>query len=197
MTLKIILGEFHDVASYKYMKKITKFLSKHNMLDVMLQENAFNYELLKRKDIEGRLESEDYMISYLHYEIALENNLPVIGIDIDPNDPVHSVGLVKSFKKREDRMLKVLKDQSKKYNVILTVGDTHLRSYVTQALGRSSPLYKAFKNDVDAYIIRSDRREIDFDLPKNTYTYKDFYELIKTEEFINKYSREERKILLK
>lgn len=197
MTLKIILGESHDMNSYRYIKKITKFLSKYNMLDVMLQENAFNYELLRRNDIEYKIKQEDYMVSYLHYEIALENDLPVFGIDIDPEDPEHKTELARSFKIREDRMLKVLKTQSKKYNVILTVGDTHLRSFVTRALGRSSPLYRTFKNDADAYIIRGDKREIDFDLPKNTYTYKDFYELIQTEEFIKKYSREERKILLK
>lgn len=199
MALKVILGDAHDMNSYRKIKEIVNKLCKHNMVDYFLQENAFNYVLKTKKEIEDKIKNEDYMISNLHYEIALYNNLPIIGIDLQPDSKTFKEKLVKQFQVREDAMKATCNTYAFKGPFVLTVGDTHLRTKQTMELGRASPLYTSYRYNKDTYIIRADKREIDIKLKTGPrlLTYDEFLLLLGTEEFIKKYSRSYRTTNLK
>lgn len=198
MSLKIIMGESHTMHSYRYMKKVIGHLCKINALDILLQENAFNYRLDTARAIEDKIKRDDHMVSNLHYELGLTYDLPIHGIDIGPLDRRHKINLVDSFMYRENTMVSVANKTGSKYNYLLTVGDTHLRSIKTNELGRASPLYTGFVNKPDCFIIRADHREIDVgdEIPSDVYTYDGFYKLILSDDFINKYSRDSRLLSL-
>lgn len=169
----IIIGEMHDLPSARLELEIGRRMKKEIGLDYLLQENAFNYILDTPAKIRKKIKERDWMIGDVHYEMGLELNVPIIGIDLDPDikdDYEINVDTPRDFSKsffaREERMVEVYREYKTKGNCLLIVGDTHLRTIKCKQLGRASPLWEQFKDDPDTIFIRPEghKREIDQNL---------------------------------
>lgn len=197
--LAVIIGDYHTMHSYRYISIVTEYLNSINAIDMLLQENAFNYNLYSDRLIKEKIMKKDYMISDMYYEIGLECNLRILGIDLNPSDCRYKLNIAESFMHREKNMLNVSNMAANNHPCLITLGDTHLRSKYTEELGTSSPVYRNFANKKDCFIVRADEREIDVghELPSDVYTYNDFYELIRSCDFIERYRRDNKELLLK
>lgn len=189
MGLKIIIGDSHDLDTYYFLNTVVQQLDRYNMLDYLLEENAFDFTLFNKSSIEDKIKKEEYMMGDLHYQLGIDYKLPIIGTDLNIDAPKEK-NIKTSFSKREARMIKVFNDYGKFNNVLMIVGDTHLRALNTVHLGKASPLYINNLTDPHTIIVRADRREIDDkELPRGTLSRTDFFRLIKDPRFIKEYRR--------
>lgn len=187
MNKVIIYGEAHEVSSFKKEVEMIKYLMDTIGIDYLIQETAFDYVLLNRQAIQRKIRNKDWMIGPDHYKMGIKFNLPIIGMDLSPEERDHLHNEVDtdndyspSFTAREDRMVKVIEEYRKKGNCFVTVGDTHLRTIETRQLGRASPLWTKYKDDENVFIFRIDpkEREIDEDVvDKRIHLYKDLKSL--------------------
>lgn len=73
-----------------------------------------------------------------------------------------AVDLRRSFKLREEHMLKLIREYHALGDCVVIVGDTHLRTVASpKDLGPVSPLYEEYKDNRYATFIRSPIKEID------------------------------------
>lgn len=170
MNKVIIFGEAHTSEWFSKEREVIAYLKETIGLDYLIQETAFDYVLNTSKDIKERIDNKDWMLGPDHYQMGIDFNLPIIGMDLSPEERDHLHNEVDtdrdyspSFTAREDRMIKVIEEYRNKGNCFVTVGDTHLRTFKTRQLGRASPLWTKYKDDNNVYIFRIPKEERELD----------------------------------
>lgn len=153
----IIYGENHN--SQKEIRKINNRIQLRKP-DFILHELLYEDEVLNKKQALNRLANCkkgslcDPRLNKDLYQLAFDLEIPVIGIDLEVDT---NLSLKDKFKLRETHMIKMINKYHKKGNIIVVVGDTHLRTIKTKILGEPL-LHNAFKDK--AKIIRSRFPEI-------------------------------------
>jgi pheromone shutdown protein TraB len=154
----IIYGENHN--SQKEIRKINNQIRLRKP-DFILHELLYEDKVLNKKQALSRLANCkegslcDPRLNKDLYQLSFDLNIPMIGIDLEITDD--NLSLKDKFKLRETHMIEMINKYHKKGNIIVVVGDTHLRTIKTKILGEPL-LYNAFKNK--AKIIRSKFPEI-------------------------------------
>lgn len=204
MSLKIIIGDNHDIDTYHFVNSILVHLNKYNMVDHLLLENAYGFVLRRRTQIEDRIKKKEYkiddkyspMVGRLQYQLGLDHELPIYGADIDIDKEVPDKGgSPTTF--REKQMVRVITKHDHVFNTLTLVNDLHLRTIPTKEYGNESLVYTKFRFDPNAYIVRSNTREVDPTLPRGIYTRDMFLKLIHSDKFIKRYSRGVRRTKLR
>lgn len=164
-----IFGEMHDYDSLVMEYRLLEYLTKNNMIDCLLLENAYDLVLDTPGKIKQAIANETWRIDAEQYKMALHFELPVYGIDssIATIEDLYEEGGSgysghEDFDVRERDMMKAIKKyRNKRY--LLIVGDTHLRTVRTKYLGPASPIWETYKDDKEYKFIRCnpDHREID------------------------------------
>lgn len=153
----IIYGENHN--NRKEINKINKQLLLQKP-DFILHELLYEDRVLNKKQALNRLNNCkegslcDPRLNKDLYQLAFDSEIPIIGIDLEVDN---NLFLKDKFKLRETHMIKMINKYYKKGNIIVVVGDTHLRTIKTKILGEPL-LHNTFKNK--AKIIRSKFPEI-------------------------------------
>ena len=165
----LISGENHfgDTGFVRNMIKRFKpkyYLTEHIMYDV----------LSNREEIENRVNavgSDDFlynMFTKKYLEAVKDLDVIVVGCDYKPIEKgkaghrefehvVYDEEINESFKKRESRMLSVIKQYAAKGRVFASIGDDHLRVQKDDFYTRASPITNHFKGDNTALILRLDK----------------------------------------
>jgi hypothetical protein len=162
-----IYGDSHSKDDLnKILKIVKKEKPDYFLCEFLLEDRVMDKKQAKKRldaKGKGKLCDPEFNISY--YILAYETNIPVIGIDLDSDlgtlykkDYYKNRDIKESFKRREKRMVEVIKEFKDKGKIIVFVGDTHLRTIKTDQLGPISPLQKEFSKE--AIIIRSKNGEI-------------------------------------
>lgn len=155
-----IYGEIHSDRDevQRIYSEIDKFKP-----DVLLHELLYEDICLSRDVIKDRL--TDCKIGSLCdprfnkdiYEYGYTNNIPLIGIDKENTN-----GSIKEkFLSREEHMLLSIESYMKKYSrIAVVVGDTHIRTKRSIALGESSIIYRTLHHNPNIKFIRSSNVEL-------------------------------------
>lgn len=157
MNTIIIYGENHS--DQKEIRKINNQIRLRKP-DFILHELLYEDKVLNRKQALNRLANCgegslcDPRLNKDLYQLAFDLEIPMIGIDLEVDT---NLSLKNKFKLRETHMIKMINKYHKKGNIIVVVGDTHLRTIKTKILGEPL-LHNTFKDK--AKIIRSKFPEI-------------------------------------
>lgn len=158
-----IFGETHsnidEIHEYFDLIKVIK-------PDFYLHELAIEDKCLSNRVLRERLRNCDKenlcdsRFNKFIYEFALENDLKLIGIDLDMS--FDRMSLKQQFQLREEHMLRTIRYYDNMgYKICVQLGDTHIRSIKTTILGPISPIYEFYRDREDCLIIRSKTKEID------------------------------------
>lgn len=163
----IIIGERHgNTSDEKLLLDLIKVVKPNYVLCEALGDYKLLSKDIKLEHMEREVTSHYYHGFTKHWiELSLKApDTPFIGIEYtawDDKVKHNDLSYKESFKIRETHFLKMIKKYAKVGRVIAVVGDTHMRSIETKALGPISPLYQTFINDKDAAVIRSQKGEIE------------------------------------
>ena len=159
----IIFGETHsNMDEIKdYFNIIKQFKPDFYLHELIFEDKCFSNRILQNRikncDKENLCDSR---FNKFIYEFALENNLKLVGIDLDIK--FDRMSLKQQFYLREKHMLKTIQYYDNKgYRLAVQLGDTHLRTVKTKLLGDESPIYKYYNNREDCIIIRSKTKEVE------------------------------------
>lgn len=158
----IIVGERHaDVQEMKFVDELIRSYKPNKVL----VEALGDLRLITEDD---KLKADATVIKELHYELltkmwirlSLKHNQPFYGIELI--DFPRKISLKQQFILRESHFLKHIQNASNVHTerVIVIVGDTHLRTIVTEELGDISPIHKMYGKSSNVAIIRSSMGEI-------------------------------------
>lgn len=170
MNKLVIYGEDHTTQYREIINADIRTRHKLNPFDYLILEELGPYSYQTKKEKEKAIEGKVYSIGPMGLELAIELNIPAIGMDLwdddvykddkfDSND--FAVDIVRSFKLRENQMLNTILKYSKLGNCAVIVGDSHLRTVKTKQLGGVSPLYTYFNSLKGTTIVRCPHKEID------------------------------------
>lgn len=154
----IIYGENHS--DKKEIRKINKQIRLRKP-DFILHELLYEDRVLNKKQALNRLNNCkegsvcDPRLNKDLYQLAFDLEIPIIGIDLKIKN--NNLSLKDKFKLREHHMMEMIYKYHRKGNIIVIVGDTHLRTIKTKILGEPF-LHNIFKNKAE--IIRSSSPEI-------------------------------------
>ena len=149
----LIFGENHTKPNE--IIRINNYIRKHKP-DFVLHELLYSDKVSNRKIAKSRLDkcNDGYLcdpkLNKDIYKLAFELDIPFIGIDLDEN--YSNLSLKQQFLLREKHMISIINKYKNKGNIIVVIGDSHLRQNKNKILG--DPLiYNTFKNE--ATVIRS------------------------------------------
>lgn len=152
-----IYGENHS--NQKEIRKINNQIRLRKP-DFILHELLYEDKVLTKAQVLNRLANCkegslcDPRLNKDLYQLAFDLEIPMIGIDLEVDT---NLSLKDKFKLRETHMVKMINKYNKKGDILVVVGDTHLRTIKTKTLGEPL-LHNAFKDK--AKIIRSKFPEI-------------------------------------
>ncbi len=156
-----IFGESHG--NEKECIEIQNQIRKINP-DILLLELLYEDEVWNKEEALNRIKNCeiggvcDPRLNLDLYQLAAELNIPCIGIDLD-DDKIEGLSTKEQFKMREKHMVEMIKGYMVSGNVVVVLGDTHLRTINTDELGSASLIQKEFRNK--AKIFRSKFYEIE------------------------------------
>lgn len=151
----------NDLIRYEHRKRPFNFLVLEEIGPEVYLSNEEKLDAIKR---------EAYSVGPMGLELAIELNIPAIGMDLWDDDTYKddkfgsdnfAIDVVRSFRLRELNMVRVLKKYYAMGNVVAIVGDTHLRRTETTQLGPASPLYTEFQGLDRVSIVRCFNTELD------------------------------------
>lgn len=158
MTTSIeIFGELHDDGERLAIEKKIKELHAIKPFDFILSEETGDAVALTNADKQRLINNEYFSIGPRSYQLGMELNIPVIGID-KWGIPSHFSQEV-IFGIREKQMLSVIEKYSKLGRVVVLVGDAHLREVDSEQLGKKSVLHTKLHLKPGVQIHRSPSRE--------------------------------------
>lgn len=158
MTISIeIFGELHDITERLAIENKIKELHAINPFDFILSEEAGQAVALTNHYKKKLINEEHFSIGPRSYQLGIELNIPVIGIDKWGVPPHFSQEVI--FGIREKQMLSVIEKYSKLGRVVVLVGDAHLREVDSKQLGKKSVLHTKLFGKPGVRIHRSPRRE--------------------------------------
>lgn len=177
MSQKIfIFGENHiqlnEIQSYyNQIRKLHKEFKGNIILlhELLFQDFIPNKEVaLKRLKDSGENKLADPRVNIDIYQLLIELNIKGYGIEYDYLKDYNQfewnkLSLKERFKLRENHMLKMIQLYCKTNDdkqIVIVLGDTHLRTIKTKDLGDISPIYKYFKDNPSVIITRSKFGEI-------------------------------------
>ena len=165
-----IYGEDHTTEERYEINSEIKDNHKNKPYDYLLLEELGEHIYLNNNEIENAIKNEMYSNGPLGLELALQLNIPAIGIDLWSDDVYKddvkdengmAIDCSKSFLLRETKMVDTIEKYRSKGNCAVILGDAHLRESITPELGNSSLLYQKYHDDSNVNIHRSNNREID------------------------------------
>lgn len=146
-----IFGEIHTDEDRSRIEKILLERHKEHPYQYILSEEVGDGVYTTEKERNAGIRNEIFSIGPRSYILGNKLNLPVIGIDEWDerkfNFPGGREDTKMSFKVREDRMLKVIKEYMLKGSCAVLIGDAHLRTVYTPELGSPSKLQTLSKKD--------------------------------------------------
>lgn len=165
-----IFGEDHSPNERTEIENKIRDLNDRIGIKYILSEELGSYEYYDISSMQQAINDEMYSISPRTLELGIELNIPVIGIDTW-NDSVYlddikdsdgnCIDFSSSFKIREYIMYSKIREfMQYNGNIVVIVGDSHLRTISTKELGKESILSTKLNTD-DYIIIRSRNREIE------------------------------------
>ena len=156
-----IYSDMHTVEDLERIRDVLLlYKPEYFLCEFLLDDRVMNKKEAKiRIDKAGRGEKCDPYFNISYYRMAVDVDIPFIGIDLDVRYVMKDKEKLKeSFRIREARMVEVINEFRVKGNVVVFVGDTHLRTIATNELGPISPIQKEFSKI--ATIIRNENGEI-------------------------------------
>lgn len=154
-----IYGEYHTKEDRSRIEELIRQRNHKVKYDYILSEEIGSNIALTKKEMQEGITNRIWGISPRTYELGIELDIPVIGID-DWDESIYRKDLATQFAYREKRMVDVITEYSRKGNCAVIVGDSHLRTIVTKELGSISPLHLEFGRTPGFDIYRSPLSEI-------------------------------------
>lgn len=150
MSKLYILGEAHYNAQSR--DRIEAFIRQHRP-KFLLHELLYQDVALDRATIKKRLddcrkgELCDPQLNRDIYQLGFDIGVGLVGIDLD-NPPKTTIA--EQFEAREQNMVRLIEQYRHKGDVVVVVGDIHLRSKANNTV-RESPLYLNYRQVADVY----------------------------------------------
>ncbi len=163
----VVYGEMHTTAERNRVERLIREHHKQKPFRFLLSEEVGPYRYRTPAEIHRAIKDKMYSISDRSFHLALELNLPVIGIDVWSSkihrlDKKDEDGFYtdcrESFYHRELYMVDVIRRYKENGRVAVIVGDSHLRLEANQVMGEASPISVTLGGDT--LIIRSSNKEV-------------------------------------
>lgn len=152
-----IFGENHTVKERTVIERKIKHLHSIKPFDFILSEEAGDAIAISKEDKQKLIDSKYFSIGPKSYQLGIELEIPVIGIDLWGIHP--SIPQETKFTMREKHMLNVIEKYSKLGRIAVLIGDAHLRSVDSEQLGKKSILHVKLYNKLGVRIHRSPNPE--------------------------------------
>lgn len=153
----LILGENHgNTEEWKSYQDLIKQFKP----EFLLHELLYSDVALDKSTILDRLSkcNKEHLCETFNkhiYQFAYDNDIKLIGIDLENIPNSNTLSDKEKFEVREKHMLDMIEKYDNK-RIVVIVGDTHLRNRISNQLGNVSPIYGYYKNNPNALILRSE-----------------------------------------
>lgn len=163
----VIYGEMHTPAERLHVERLIREHHKQKPFHYLLSEELGPYRYRTPEEIRKAIKDKMYSISDRSFHLALELNMPVIGIDVWSSkihrlDKKDERGFYtdcrESFYQREMYMVDIIRRYKDHGRCAVIVGDSHLRLEANTVMGEASPISTSLGSDT--LIIRSSNKEV-------------------------------------
>jgi len=165
-----IYGEDHSTGERRHIESEIRKQHKKEPYGYLLLEELGPHSWLTEHDKKKAIRDEMYSNGPLGLELALELDIPAIGIDLWADDVFKddvkdekgwAVDVRRSFRLRETAMLATIRKYRKLGNVAVILGDAHIRTTGNDVVGNPSAIWTAFRNDPLVTFYRSRNKELE------------------------------------
>lgn len=164
MNTVTIYGDMHTAADRNAIFDAVVRSNKTKRVAAILSEEVGSLTFINNDEMRRALREKNFLIDGMTLRLARALTVPLIGIDTWENYADHKQFNRKpanvTFPIREANMVKTIERFRYLGNIVVVVGDTHLRQTACTELGPASPIHTTYANDKTVTIIRSKINEI-------------------------------------